>query len=105
MVKPEIGKIAAQLGPVRNIERNRLGSAEHLVLCVTPGMRQVNTIKASLELAKSGVSLLKAKHVVESMLDQGKAEIFLPSVSSKKELLKKLAAKGITATTFGSKVQ
>lgn len=51
-----------------------------------------------MSLARRGISLLRAKRAIESMLEEGRAYIHLPTVEDATALSEELAAAGVTAS-------
>ena len=73
----------AQRGQIRAIDRVSSGSSADLVLRpldATCAVSSVRPIDAALALAKRGLTLLKAKRVVEAAIDAGHATVCVPTV-------------------------
>jgi hypothetical protein len=87
----------ARLGPARAVVPVASGSPANLVLSPVRPRAEIRTIPAAIELARRGVSLLKAKRAIEAMLDQGRAYVRLPRVEDTAALIRALGAQGIAA--------
>ena len=88
-----------RLGPIQDVPRVASGSP--LVLALSPGDAAVLTVPATLALAKRGLTLLKAKRVIEEMLDKGRAVVEVPTVEDAAILARELAAAGCCASRLG----
>jgi putative transcriptional regulator len=86
----------ARLGPTRAISRDRSGLPAALVL--RPAGKRVETVTAALLLARHGLSMLRAKRAIETMLTAGEVVVLLPAVNDALTLLEALRAAGIKAT-------
>jgi len=96
-MKPELKERLERLGPIQAIDRVRSGSAVTLVLRPCNGVAGVRTIDLVRHLVRRGLTLLRAKRAVETMIDRGFVTIRLPTVESKRALANDLAAAGVTA--------
>ncbi|MFC3169580.1 helix-turn-helix domain-containing protein [Paracoccus fontiphilus] len=97
MTNSLLKEVAGRLGPVQDVSQNQSGSKEHLVLHATKNDAPVIAVKAALVLAECGISLLKAKRAIETVLEGGEATLILPKVGSKQKLTSELRAAGIEA--------
>ncbi|WP_171237117.1 DNA-binding transcriptional regulator [Ruegeria sp. HKCCA6837] len=96
MTNSSLKALAAQLGPVKDVVRNKSGSKGSIAL--VSASKDPDIIQASRALAKCGVSLLKAKRAVEQVAATGTtALILLPKISDLQELLAELKQAGIKA--------
>lgn len=87
----------ARLGPVRAVDRVASGLPAKLVLSPGTDRAGLKTVSAALELARRGITLLKAKRVLEEMIARGRAYVHLPVVEDTAALVQTLAALGIRA--------
>lgn len=87
----------ARLGPVRDVPRVTSGSPVVMVLRPAQAHRRLNTVSASLALAKRGLSLLQAKRAIEEMIDKGSVAIELPMVEDRSVFRDEMAAAGVDA--------
>ena len=90
-----------RLGPIQDVPRVASGSP--LVLALTPNRaaEAVLTVPATLALAKRGLTLLKAKRVIEEMRDAGRAVVEVPTVEDEAALAGELSAAGCRASRLG----
>lgn len=88
----------ANLGPVRDVDRVLSGSPADLVL--RKSKSDVRSVAASLALAKRGLSLLRAKRVIEMLVELGETAVQLPTVESVNALLDDMRASGVTASVI-----
>jgi hypothetical protein len=98
MTRSSLRERLERLGPVRDIDRVRSGSAEDFLLCTGPRNDPVDAIAASMSLARRGVSLLKAKRAIEAALLDGRAYIHLPNVDDAAAVVAELRAAGVAAS-------
>lgn len=94
----------ARLGPVRDVSRVPSGSPAVIALTPARSLETVRAVTAALALAKRGLSLLRAKRVVEEMLADGRAVVELPTVEDVSELAKDLEDAGCTSAVIGHDV-
>ena len=87
----------ARLGPIRAIDRVTSGSPAVFVLRLPWEGGHPRTIDATHALARRGLSLLRAKRAIESLLEKGRVFVELPMVEDTTVLTAELAAAGITA--------
>ena len=85
----------ARLGPIRDVARNQSGSSAAYVL--RPARARVDTISATRVLAKHGLSMLRAKRVVEEAIEAGEARVCLPKVDVAANVVRELEPTGIRA--------
>jgi DNA-binding transcriptional regulator YiaG len=95
MTKSSLRERFARLGPVRDVDRNRFGSPVALVL--RPDRARIETVSATMALAKRGLSLLRAKRTIELTVESGEARVQLPKVASIPDVIRELKASGIRA--------
>lgn len=86
-----------RLGPVRDIARVPSGSPAIISLSPARSPETVQTVTAALALAKRGLSLLKAKRVLEEMLATGRTVVELPTVEDERVLAQDLEQAGCVA--------
>ena len=80
---------------MRYVARNTSGLPELVCLRRLSSKMPVITTKATLALAKRGLSLLEAKHAIETMLDNERMTVALPLIISRLYLSEEFAAAGI----------
>ena len=86
----------AQLGPIRAVQRVSSGSPAVFVLRL-PTAKRPDTIDATLALARRGMTMLRAKRTIESLLTERRVVIEVPMVEDPDALAADLAAAGIAA--------
>lgn len=86
----------ARPGPIRTIDRVTSGSPAVFVLRLALDGPQPRTMDAIHALARRGLSLLRAKRAVESLLEKGRVFVDLPMVEDIQVLTDELARAGIT---------
>jgi putative transcriptional regulator len=87
----------ARLGPIRAIDRVTPGSPAVFVVRTAldgPGLRTIDAIHA---LARRGMTMLRAKRAIESLLEKGRVFVELPMVEDVKGLTADLAKAGFAA--------
>lgn len=88
----------ARLGPIRAIDRVTSGSPAVFVLRLPlAGGPRPRTIDATHALARRGMSMLRAKRAIESLLEKGRVFVELPMVEDTKALTEDLAKAGVSA--------
>jgi len=87
----------ARLGPIRAIDRVTSGSPAVFVLRLPLDGPPPRTIDAIHALARRGLSMLRAKRAVESLLEKGRVFIDLPTVEDTRAVTDDLAKAGIAA--------
>lgn len=95
MTNVELKEVFGRLGPVQDVDQNRSGSRESLVLRPEGAVSAINVIAATRALARCGIRLLKAKRAVESVIADGEVILDLPKVDSRDRLASNLAAAGM----------
>jgi DNA-binding XRE family transcriptional regulator len=95
MTKSSLRERFARLGPVRDVDRSRSGSPVEFVL--RPARTRIDTISATRVLAKRGLSMLRAKRVIEAAVETGEARVRLPKVDVAEDVRRELASTGIRA--------
>jgi len=95
MTKSSLRERFARLGPVRDVDRSRSGSPVEFVL--RPARTRIDTISATRVLAKRGLSMLRAKRVIEAAVETGEARVRLPKVDIAEDARRELASTGIRA--------
>jgi len=83
----------ARLGRVRDIDRERSGSP--VVLVLRPERKRIDTVSASMTLAKRGLSMLRAKRNIELVFGGNEIAVRLPNVESVDTVVSELRAAGI----------
>lgn len=83
-----------RLGPIRGVAQVGVGSP--VVLSLRPGieMARLKTVSAAIALARRGVPLLRAKRVMDEMVERGRAVILVPNAESEAALAAELAEAG-----------
>jgi putative transcriptional regulator len=92
-----------RLGPVRGVvskarlrhDRVASGSPVDLVLRPGPDRARIRTIDAIMALARRGMTMLRAKRVIEALLDDGEVAIEVPTVENVSVLASELRKAGI----------
>lgn len=97
-MKQELKERLAPLGPIRDIDRVSSGSPADVVLRPAETMASVNTIDATLALARRHMTLLDAKTAIERMVEQGEATAHVPKVEDMERLIGDLWTAGVKAT-------
>lgn len=87
----------ARLGPVRDVARVTSGSPAVFVLKIALEGTLPRTIDATHALARRGMTMLRAKRAIETLLDDGRVFVELPLVEDVRHLTADLAAAGIVA--------
>ena len=97
-MKSSLRERLARLGPIQDV--SRVASGSPLVLSLSPSQtaKEVLTVPATLALAKRGLTLLKAKRVIEEMLDSGRAVAQIPTVEDEATLAHELGEAGCCAS-------
>jgi DNA-binding transcriptional regulator YiaG len=98
MTRSSLRERLERLGPVQDIVRVSSGSSEDFLLSALPGRERIDVIAASMSIARRGVSLLKAKRTIESMLQDGQAYVHLPTVEDAAAITDELCTAGVTAS-------
>ena len=86
----------ARLGPALDIDLVRSGSREVVALKPDADLGRTRAIEAILALRRRGLSMLKAKRVVEAALANGGVEATVPIVESLEALAGELREAGFT---------
>jgi DNA-binding transcriptional regulator YiaG len=89
-----------RLGPIRDIARVSSGSSVALVLRPARELADMKTIDATMALARRGLTLLKAKRLIEAVVEHGDAAVTVPTVESLAVLMAELDAAGVRATAI-----
>lgn len=84
----------ARLGPVRDVSRVVSGYPAVISVTSADGNEHVQAVLAALALAARGLSLLKAKRVLEEVLATGHALVELPTVEDAGRLAEDLRKAG-----------
>lgn len=87
----------ARLGPVRAVDRVPSGTPAVFMLRLHPNGDAPRSVDAMFVLARRGLSMLKAKRHIETLLEQGKAFVQLPTVEDPQAVTQELAAAGVDA--------
>jgi putative transcriptional regulator len=102
-MKSSLKERFARLGPVRDIRRVRSGSPVDLVLRPGTDRAKIHTVSATMSLARRGLPMLRAKRVIETMLETGDAVVRLPTVESETALARELREAGVSAKRLARK--
>lgn len=94
-MKSSLKALAERLGPVQDVPRNQSGSRESVVIDRASGDAAINVPAAALELAKTGISLLKSKRSLERLLEGHNVPLLLPKVSDRIGLERALMDAGV----------
>lgn len=100
-MKSSLKERLARLGSIQDVSRVVCGSPLVLSLSPSRAATQVLTVPATLALAKRGLTLLKAKRVIEEMLDRGRAVAQIPTVEDETALARELEEAGCSASRMG----
>mgnify|MGYP003334759587 CR=1 FL=1 len=73
---------AAQQGPVQVIDQVRFGSPADVVLRTVGSMSKVQTVSATRELIRRGVSAQPAMAAVDKMVKHGEVVLAVPLIES-----------------------
>lgn len=84
-----------RLGRVRAIDRVASGSSVGLVL--RANRKHIDTISATMTLARRGLSMLRAKNDIELLVGRNEIAVRLPNVESIEAVVSELRAAGIKA--------
>src|ERR1700709_2278974 len=87
----------ARLGPIRAIDRVTSGSPAVFVLRLALDGSRLGRIDATHALARRGMTMLRAKRAVESLMEKGRIFVDLPMVEDTKAMTEDLVKAGITA--------
>jgi DNA-binding transcriptional regulator YiaG len=96
-MKSSLKEQFARLGPTRAIDRVQSGSPAVLALRPHPDLRAVRTVSVALALARRGLSMVRAKHAVEEMVEHGHVVVPVPMVENEAVLANELADAGCSA--------
>ncbi len=94
MTSSRLRERLARLGPIRDIDRVTGSPAVAHLSC--DDRAAVKAVSATRELARRGLSLLRAKRTVEAVLELGFTAIRLPAVEDRETLAKSLRNAGIS---------
>ena len=95
MTNTELKEVFGRLGQVQDAARNQSGLRESLVLRPDRKASAINAIAATRTLAQCGITLLKAKRAVETLIVEEEIILTLPNVASRDRLVEGLATAGI----------
>lgn len=87
----------ARLGPVRAVDRVQSGSHVDLVLRPGPDRAKLKTIDAIMALVRRGMTMLRAKRAIETMLADGEVVVDVPIVEDLPALASELRKAGFKA--------
>lgn len=87
----------ARLGPVRGVDRVRSGSPVDLVLRPGSDRAKLKTVDATMALVRRGMTMLRAKRAIETMLAEGEAVVGVPVVEDLPTLAGELRKAGVKA--------
>lgn len=97
MTKPSLKEVLGRLGPIRAISRVRSGSRGSVKITPAGELAKVNTIAATHALARRGLSMKVAKTAIETMVEEGGAQVSVPTIESSGKLAEDLLAAGVNA--------
>lgn len=98
MTNVELKEVFGRLGQIQDIDRNRSGSTESVVLRPEGEVDAINAIAATRTLAQCGLTLLKAKRAVEAVIAGDEIALVLPKVISRDRLVEDLTAAGMQSS-------
>ncbi len=87
----------ARLGPIRDVDRVSSGSPALFVLRLPPDRPVARPVDAMLALAHRGMTMLRAKRAIESLLADGTVFVRLPTLEEPAALASDLAAAGVVS--------
>jgi putative transcriptional regulator len=87
----------ARLGPIRAIDRVTSGSPAVFVLRLAADDSRPRTIDVTHALARRGMTMLRAKRAIESLVEKGREFVELPMVEDVQAVTGDLAKAGIAA--------
>jgi DNA-binding transcriptional regulator YiaG len=96
-MKRELKARLERLGPIPAINRARSGSPVNLILRPDGALAKVKAIDATGILARRGVSVVKAKRTIETMVEHGEVRVHVPTVENIKMLSRELKVVGVRA--------
>jgi DNA-binding transcriptional regulator YiaG len=96
MSKSSLKGRLARLGPIRAVDRD-IGLPVDLVLRPKTDGGRIEAISATLALTRRGLSMLRAKRTVETIVEMGEAVVHLPAVTVLADLVRELQKAGIAA--------
>lgn len=98
MTRSSLRERFERLGPVRDVPRVPSGSSVAVVLRPAADKARIKAVAATMALAKRGLSLLRAKRTVESLLEQEEIAVCLPTVEDVRALARELRSAGVKTT-------
>ena len=102
MTQSKLKEQFAKLGRLRAVDRVTSGSSVTLVLRPGVDLAAVRAINATMALARRGMSMLKAKRVIEAAIAHGEAVARVPTVETVTALVSDLRKAGFRATQLTS---
>jgi putative transcriptional regulator len=90
----------ARLGPIQVIAPGSFGSPAAFVLRLPRDRKLPATVDGALSLVRCGLTLLRAKRVMEELVATRRAFVKLPKVADRMALTGELAASGIAAAAI-----
>jgi DNA-binding transcriptional regulator YiaG len=96
MTKSTLKARLERLAPIRGVVRESSGSPGEFVLRPVRGAK-IDTIAATLILAKRGLSMLRAKRTIEAVTEKSEIRVRLPTVSIAGDVIRELKTAGIRA--------
>ncbi|MHA7849992.1 helix-turn-helix domain-containing protein [Roseovarius sp.] len=95
MTNAGLKEVFGRLGQIRDVDRNRSGSPESLVLRPERAPSAINAIAATRTLARCGLTLLRAKRAIETVIAGDEVTLVLPNVASRDRLVEELTEAGL----------
>lgn len=95
MMNAGLKELFGRPGQIQDVDRNRSGLRESLVLRPEGATFTINAIAVTRILAKCGLRLLRAKRAVEDVIAGNEVTLVLPRVTSRDHLVEELAAAGV----------
>lgn len=102
-MKSSLKERFARLGPVRDVSRVRSGSPVDLVLRPGRERAKIQTVSATMSLARRGLTMLRAKRAIETMLKTGDAVVQVPKVENQAALARELREAGVVVKRLAKK--
>lgn len=95
MTNAGLKQLFGQLGQIQDVDRNRSGSPESLVLRAEGAPSAIDAIAATRALAQCGLTLLRAKRAIETVIAGNEVTLGLPTVASRDRLVADLTEAGL----------
>ena len=104
MMSSSLKERFARLGPSKAADQNQSGSPAILALRPDLNLSEVKTIPAIQSLYKRGMSMLRAKRAIETLVEEGRAVILVPNIENLSVLAGELKEYGVSTAVVGPDV-